>query len=178
MRLLDRGGNSYYAGLYGWACDNVANFEVVLANGNIVSANATTRADLWTALKGGSGDFGIVTRLDMHTFPTHDLWGGVRVAKRKYGNELAQTLIDFTNNNENNPKDAYIINYTYGPLAPDIVVAHVIVNTNVVANASAFSEVLQVPIFLDDVKKRSMLEMGNSYLFPSGSQYVHYSFSR
>lgn len=53
--FLTGGGNSYYAGIRGFACDNVDNFEVVLANGDIVNANATSHSDLWTALKGGSG---------------------------------------------------------------------------------------------------------------------------
>jgi FAD/FMN-containing dehydrogenase len=63
--FLTGGGNSYYAGLYVLACDNVANFEVVLANGDIFNANAKSHSDLWTTLKGGSGNFGIVTRFDM-----------------------------------------------------------------------------------------------------------------
>jgi FAD/FMN-containing dehydrogenase len=72
--FLTGGGNSYYTGLYGFACDNIANFEVVLANGDIVNANAKSHSDLWIALRGGSGNFGIVTRFDMYT--AQDLWGG------------------------------------------------------------------------------------------------------
>jgi FAD/FMN-containing dehydrogenase len=66
--FLTGGGNSYYAGLYGMACDNVANFELVLANGDVLHANAKSHSDLWTALKGGSGNFGIVTRLTCMPF--------------------------------------------------------------------------------------------------------------
>lgn len=75
--FLTGGGNSYYAGLYGLGCDNIANFEVVLADGEIINANEASHSDLWTALRGGSGNFGIVTRFDMYTFPAQDLWGGV-----------------------------------------------------------------------------------------------------
>lgn len=52
------------------------NFEVVLANGNIVNANATSNIDLFTALKGGQNNFGVVTRFDLTTFPAGPIWGG------------------------------------------------------------------------------------------------------
>lgn len=48
--------------------DNVQNFEVVLANGSIVNANAELNSDLFQALKGSSGNLGIVTRFDMCKF--------------------------------------------------------------------------------------------------------------
>jgi hypothetical protein len=57
-------------------CDNVENFEVVLASGEIVNANARERPDLWFALKGGSNNFGVVTRFDMKTFEQGPFWGG------------------------------------------------------------------------------------------------------
>lgn len=166
--FLTGGGNSYYAGVHGWACDNIANFEVVLADGQIVNANATSHSDLWIALKGGSGNFGIVTRFDMYTFPAIDVWGGIRASIRSEGDRLAKALVDFTNDNEKNPEDAYIINYTFNPsTSPEVLVAHVVINTKGVINASAFDEIRKVPAIMDDVKKRSMENMADSYLLPS-----------
>lgn len=57
-------------------CDNVINYEVVLASGVVVNANSQEYHDLWLALKGGSNNFGIVTRFDMITFDQGQLWGG------------------------------------------------------------------------------------------------------
>jgi hypothetical protein len=54
----------------------VVNFQVVLASGKIVNANAKENTDLWTALRGGTNNFGIVTRFDMALFPQGKLWGG------------------------------------------------------------------------------------------------------
>ena len=71
------GGISHYAPRVGLSCDNVINFEVVLADGRIVNANKKTNADLFTALTGGSSNFSIVTRYDMETFESEDLWGGI-----------------------------------------------------------------------------------------------------
>lgn len=51
--------------------------EVVLPSGEIVNANATSNSDLWRALKGGSNNFGVVTRIDLKTFPQGKFWGGL-----------------------------------------------------------------------------------------------------
>ncbi|KAM0517594.1 hypothetical protein ACHAPW_007971 [Verticillium nonalfalfae] len=71
-------GNSPWFHKYGWSCDNVVNFEVVTTGGKIINANKDENEDLWWALKGGSNNFGIVTRLDMSTFPVaNGVWGGI-----------------------------------------------------------------------------------------------------
>lgn len=71
------GGISFFGPRYGWTSDMVTNFEVVLYNGSIVNANDRTHSDLLWALRGGSNNFGIVTRITMETFEQGDLWGGV-----------------------------------------------------------------------------------------------------
>lgn len=63
------GGMSLYLASVGWVADNVRNFEVVLASGEIVDANATSYSDLYYALKGGSSNFGVVTHIDLETIP-------------------------------------------------------------------------------------------------------------
>jgi len=50
--------------------------EVVLTDGLIVNANSRQYPDLFKALKGGSNNFGVVTRFDLKTFPQGQLWGG------------------------------------------------------------------------------------------------------
>lgn len=129
--FLTGGGNSYYSGRMGFGCDSVVNFEVVLADGSIINANKTSNADLWKALKGGSGNFGIVTRFDMTAIPSVPLWGGLRASNRTQGDNITTALVNFTNSNSKNPEDAFIINFTYNPsLFTEVVVAQVIVDTS------------------------------------------------
>lgn len=52
------------------------NHEIVLASGALVNANATSHSDLNWALKGGSNNFGIVTRFELRTFEQGKLGGG------------------------------------------------------------------------------------------------------
>ncbi|KAG8160696.1 hypothetical protein KVR01_008960 [Diaporthe batatas] len=51
-------------------------FQVVLANGDIVEANADKNQDLWKALRGGGNNFGVVTAITLKTFPQGPFWGG------------------------------------------------------------------------------------------------------
>ena len=50
--------------------------EIVLADGSIVNTNAVQGPDLFRALKGGSNNFGIITRFDLNTYNQGQLWGG------------------------------------------------------------------------------------------------------
>ncbi|TGO29893.1 hypothetical protein BPAE_0010g00790 [Botrytis paeoniae] len=74
--LTTGGGISFFSAREGLVCDNVENYEVVLADGNLVNANRSENRNLWQALKGGSNNFGIVTCFDIRTFPQDNFLGG------------------------------------------------------------------------------------------------------
>ncbi|KAK0378252.1 FAD binding domain-containing protein [Colletotrichum limetticola] len=63
------GGTSPFSSRYGWALDNVYEYEVVLANGTVTSASETSNPDLYFALRGGSNNFAIVTAFTVRVFP-------------------------------------------------------------------------------------------------------------
>lgn len=69
--FITGGGYSFHSNAAGFGCDNVRNFEIVLANGTVVNANADENADLWRAQKGGSGNFGFITRVDLGEYSIH-----------------------------------------------------------------------------------------------------------
>ncbi|KAF2172665.1 hypothetical protein M409DRAFT_62416 [Zasmidium cellare ATCC 36951] len=69
-------GVSYLSFRYGYICDMVENFEVVLATGDIVNANAENNPDLWKALRGGGNNLGVVTALTLKTVEQGPFWGG------------------------------------------------------------------------------------------------------
>ncbi|KAK8063332.1 oxidoreductase FAD-binding protein [Apiospora saccharicola] len=56
------GGISHLSPQRGWKCDTVLNFQVVLSDGQVVNANADENADLFFALRGGGGNFGIIEK--------------------------------------------------------------------------------------------------------------------
>jgi hypothetical protein len=95
------GGESLFQPKVGWVADNVLNFEVVLASGEIVNANETCHSDLFRALKGGSSNFGIVTRVDLKAFPHNQIWGGELIlpAAPQIVNQTLQMVANFTEQN-------------------------------------------------------------------------------
>jgi FAD/FMN-containing dehydrogenase len=73
------GGLGYLARLYGLACDNLMSADVVTAGGNLLTANATQNADLFWALRGGSGNFGVVTSFEYRLHPVSAMMGGLLI---------------------------------------------------------------------------------------------------
>ncbi|KAI9168054.1 Bifunctional solanapyrone synthase [Paramyrothecium foliicola] len=90
------GGISFFGSRYGWSSNRVANYEVVLANSTIVNANAKENTDLFWALKGGSSNYGIVTRFDLKTFPLDEVYGGLTVFDPKYLNDFVNAAASFS----------------------------------------------------------------------------------
>jgi hypothetical protein len=68
------GGISFFGPRYGWACNQVLSYQVVLANGSIVEASESHNADLWWGLRGGSNNFGVVTGVTLTAFEQGPLW--------------------------------------------------------------------------------------------------------
>ena len=70
------GGFGWLGRKYGFAADSVKEADVVTAEGELVKANAHENADLFWGLKGGGGNFGIVTSLEFALYPVTHVFGG------------------------------------------------------------------------------------------------------
>ncbi|HEX6921498.1 MAG TPA: FAD-binding oxidoreductase [Actinomycetes bacterium] len=73
------GGMGWYARELGLAANSVTAVEVVTADGSLVRADADSHPDLFWALRGGGGNFGVVTALEFRLFPIETAYAGMLV---------------------------------------------------------------------------------------------------
>lgn len=70
------GGLGYLTPKHGLTIDNLISADMVLADGSMVSASADENQDLFWAIRGGGGNFGIVTSFLFQAHPVHTIFGG------------------------------------------------------------------------------------------------------
>jgi len=71
------GGISWFGRKHGLAANNVHAIELVTANGRLVRADREHEPDLFWALRGGGGSFGIVTAMELELFPVREAYAGI-----------------------------------------------------------------------------------------------------
>ena len=71
------GGISPLMSKYGLGCDNILAAELVLADGTLIRASAHQNADLYWAIRGGGGNFGVVTGFEVALHPVSTVFAGI-----------------------------------------------------------------------------------------------------
>ena len=74
--LVLGGGTGWLNRLHGLSCDNVSAFTLVVADGSLVRASATENPELFWALRGGGGNFGVVTQFEVNLHPVSSVLFG------------------------------------------------------------------------------------------------------
>src|SRR6201984_975935 len=90
------GGVGWLVRKYGLTCDNVLSFDIVTADGSPRVASANENEDLFRALRGGGGKFGVVTSFEFRVHPVSTVLGGLVIYPRDRAVEVLRFYRDFT----------------------------------------------------------------------------------
>ncbi|HEV8626511.1 MAG TPA: FAD-dependent oxidoreductase, partial [Acidimicrobiia bacterium] len=90
------GGEGWLMGRYGLTVDNLLSAEMVTADGEVLTASAEENADLFWALRGGGGNFGVVTAFEYRAHPVSTVTGGAVVHSLRDGLAVLDFYREFT----------------------------------------------------------------------------------
>ncbi|KAF6804481.1 FAD binding domain-containing protein, partial [Colletotrichum musicola] len=160
--FITGGGNSFHSGSHGMACDQVANFEVVLADGSIVNANGTSYPDLFQGLKGSGANLGLVTRFDMYAIDFPDpknpvIWGGNLIYNLSAGPKVIDALVDFTDNVHKDENSSSIVYWAYIPAIGGMILNAAIANILAEVAPPAFDRYYGVGEITQDTTKVDLM---------------------
>jgi hypothetical protein len=96
------GGVSFLSRKHGLAASNVRSIEIVTADGRLVRTDRENEPDLFWALRGGGGSFGIVTAIEVELFPIREVYAGVLWYPIGRGDEVLHAWRELT---QGNPPD-------------------------------------------------------------------------
>ncbi|KAI8626388.1 hypothetical protein F5Y19DRAFT_466404 [Xylariaceae sp. FL1651] len=173
--LILGGGNTFYTARHGFACDNVVAFEVVLADGRVVTANAEDvhTKDLFWALKGGSSNFGVVTNFRMRALKSSLIWGGVTVFPRQVTPAATEALVAFTDDMHKDLDSNLLcfFAYTGAPQFKDIGIATLYVQTTGIERPPAYDKWLSLPSIASTCQVTTVLDLVSA---PQNNMPMHY----
>src|SRR5271155_2726774 len=90
------GGLGWLMGKHGLSCDNVISADLVSADGAHISVSATQNEDLFWAIRGGGGNFGIVTALEFRLHLLESVQAGLLIYPRSSAFDLLRRYRDVT----------------------------------------------------------------------------------
>jgi hypothetical protein len=140
----------YFSPGRGLVCDNVREFEVVLADGRIVTASKTSYPDLFTVLKGGNSNFGIVTSFKFDTFDYNEMWGGLVIYPNTTIQDHFKALINFSNNIDKSSLGSAIVMPVYQSSAGADLILNAYDYAEPTPRPAAYDEFLAIPGNISD----------------------------
>jgi FAD/FMN-containing dehydrogenase len=90
------GGLGHLGRSYGYSADHVRSFDVVTADGQLRYVSPESNPDLFWGLRGGKGNFGVVTSVEIDLFPVTRLYGGALFLPGDSAAEVLRTWRDWT----------------------------------------------------------------------------------
>lgn len=112
------GGSGWIERRFGFSTDNLLSAEIVTATGELVSANDESHSDLFWAIRGGGGNYGVVTSLTFRAYPLALATAGLVLYPAREGADVLRGVRDFMDGAPDHIAVAFA--YLYGPEDPSI----------------------------------------------------------
>ncbi len=93
--LTTGGGFGYLSRHYGLSCDNLISADVVTADGELRIASPTENEDLFWAIRGGGGNFGVVTSFEFRLHPVRQVYAGPILYSLEQSADVLRLYRDF-----------------------------------------------------------------------------------
>jgi FAD/FMN-containing dehydrogenase len=161
------GGIGHLTAQHGLTCDNIIGAELVTPDGAVIHTSADENADLLWGLRGGGGNFGVVTRLEFRLHPLERVVGGLL---RYSGNGIRDALRRFRDLAARSPRDhsCQAVLSVDESLAPTLVLAPCYTRSD--ADPEELRALRAAPgLVEDDVRPRSFLDQQRVFDSPYGA---------
>lgn len=89
------GGSGWLVRQYGLGASSIRSLEVVTADGRLLQVSENNDADLFWGLRGGGGNFGVVTALECALYPVKDVFGGQVIYPMEQGKEVITSYMQW-----------------------------------------------------------------------------------
>lgn len=176
------GGSGYLTRAYGLTIDNLIEADVVLADGSFVKANESDHPDLFWALRGGGGNFGVVTSFLYRAHPVTNVYAGpifwdlkdAKIVLQRYRDQIGKAPVElglFAGLKTVPSTDPFPREH-WGKKAVALIGAYNGSTDNGVAAMRPFRDALPAPLFdwMNDMPFPAMQTLFDPF-FPKGMQW-------
>jgi FAD/FMN-containing dehydrogenase len=103
------GGLGFLMGSYGLTCDNVESVDIVTADGSFITASEESNADLFWGIRGGGGNFGVVTSFEYRLHPVDRLLAGLVAYPIEHGRAALELFREITSTGPDELSCAFVM---------------------------------------------------------------------
>ncbi len=161
------GGIGFLIGRHGLSCDNLVGTQVVTVGGEVLEASEDEHTDLFWAIRGGGGNFGVVTRLDFRLHPVAEVVGGALMWPVGAATEPMRVFRDVALAAPDDFSTQAVLGHSTATGA--CIFAVIVCSTGPDPEPELLRRLRRVPhLQLDDVRRRPYLELQSMLDMPFG----------
>lgn len=152
------GGMSWFANHYGWTVDRVKAFQVVTPDRMALHADENENEELFLALKGSLGAFGIVTRIKVPTIRNDAIWGGSLAFRQENMPQVFAALERLTKEAEVDLNSQGFLDFTWVESVKAYTQGAYLVNTAANDSSTAFTAMRSIPHMYSSLRNMTVSE--------------------